>query len=206
LATYSDNWLSAQLEQPLSPKKLNAQLLTLQTAFPTVVRNYDANEFKAMQSLWYEIFKNVPEEIMQEAIRQFIINDRKGFFPSPGQIVGVIEQIVKEQKERQEEISRCEHWARIAEIEKLIAQGEHCGNCVHCRRNREPPNYSDKTYDKYLKAWNDEEKEKYLCDNLYCTNPDSYKYEGDDSYKYGTAETIRCEHFARRQEVATNDD
>lgn len=92
-------WLSIQTENALPLESINSQLLVLQTAFPTVVRNYDEYEVQALQQLWYDIFKNVPEQLMREAIKRFIINDRKGFFPSPGQIVGYIEQIVAEQKD-----------------------------------------------------------------------------------------------------------
>lgn len=92
-------WLSIQTENALPLESINSQLLVLQTAFPTVVRNYDEYEVQALQQLWYDIFKNVPEQLMREAVKRFIINDRKGFFPSPGQIVGYIEQIVAEQKE-----------------------------------------------------------------------------------------------------------
>ena len=92
-------WLSIQTDNALPLESINSQLLILQTAFPTVVRNYDEYEVQALQQLWYDIFKNVPEQLMREAIKRFIINDRKGFFPSPGQIVGYIEQIVAEQKE-----------------------------------------------------------------------------------------------------------
>lgn len=93
-----ETWLSIQTEATLPPEAISAQLLILQTAYPTIVRNYDQYEFQALQNLWYDIFKNIPEQLLKEAIKRFIINDRKGFFPSPGQIIGYIEQIVYEKK------------------------------------------------------------------------------------------------------------
>ncbi len=99
IAPNDKTWLSIQTETTLPPEKINSQLLVLQTAFPAVVRNYDEYEFQALQNLWYDIFKNVPEQLMREAVKRFIINERKGFFPSPGQIIGYIEQIVAEQEE-----------------------------------------------------------------------------------------------------------
>jgi len=101
IAPVSGRWLSIQNEDELPPERIDAQLLVLQTAFPTVVRNYDKHEFKALQSLWHEIFKNVPEELLKEAVKRFIISDRKGFFPSPGQIIGHIEEIVKEREDEE---------------------------------------------------------------------------------------------------------
>lgn len=94
----SESWLSIQSDNFLPPEVVDSQLLVLQTAFPTVVRNYDKYEYQALRNLWYGIFKGVPKDLLEEAIRRFIINDRKGFFPSPGQIVGYIEEIVIERK------------------------------------------------------------------------------------------------------------
>lgn len=129
VGTYSKEWLKIQTKAPLPIEKLDPQLLVLQTAFPTVVRNYDPMEFAALRQLWYDIFKNVPEQLMKEAIRRFIINDRKGFFPSPGQIVGCIESIVQEQ-ETQEMLRRNrEHFERVDRYERLVKAGENCSNC-----------------------------------------------------------------------------
>lgn len=94
----SKEWIEIQTKESLTPAQINKQLMVLSTAFPTVVRNFDPYEFKATQELWYSIFKNVPEELLQEAVRKFIITERKGFFPSPGQIIGIITDIVKKRE------------------------------------------------------------------------------------------------------------
>ena len=94
----SKEWIEIQTNEPLTPSQINKQLMVLSTAFPTVVRNFDPYEFKATQELWYSIFKNVPEELFQEAVKKYIINERKGFFPSPGQIIGIITEIVKKRE------------------------------------------------------------------------------------------------------------
>lgn len=94
----TQKWVSIQEKTELSQMQINKQLMVLSTAFPTIVRNYDQYEYKAMQELWYSIFKNVPEELFQEGVKRYIINDRKGFFPSPGQIVGIILGIVQERE------------------------------------------------------------------------------------------------------------
>lgn len=91
-------WNELQVAETLTPAQVNKQLMVLATAYPTIVRKYDQYEYKATQELWYSIFKNVPEELFQEAVTRYIINDTKGFFPAPGQIVGIITEIVKQRE------------------------------------------------------------------------------------------------------------
>lgn len=163
-------WLSIQTEDALPIETISEQLLVLQTAFPTIVRNYDEYEVQALQQLWYDIFKHVPEQLMREAIKRFIINDRKGFFPSPGQIVGYIEQIVAEQKEA--ELMKCilERQEAIWEYDRLVEKGENCTNCEFCRRETE----CGREY-------------------MFCTNAESINYEG--ARKSGVSKSLRCEFF-----------
>lgn len=201
LTTYSANWLVVQTDKPIAPQKVSAQLLVLQTAFPAVVRNFDKFEFQALQSLWYDVFKNVPEEVMREAIRRFIINDRKGFFPSPGQIVKYVEQIAAEEKMRRDEEEfkkEMERYAAIrAEEQRLIEAGEICGNCKYCRRETPPPM-------RWYADWGGLVEEKIFPEQLYCVNPDSRKYAGSDTNHRRTlsSEKERCRCFARENDVA----
>lgn len=160
-------WISIQTEATLPLETINSQLLALQTAFPTIVRNYDQHEFEALQSLWYDIFKNVPEQLMNEAIKRFIINDRKGFFPSPGQIVGCIEEIVKEQQAAEKRRRMIEHQAMLREYDRLVKAGENCFNCEFCRHEAE---------------------------RLFCTNERSINYEMTRGC--GVTNTVRCEYFS----------
>lgn len=162
-----ETWISIQTEAALPLETINSQLLVLQTAFPTVVRNYDQREFEALQRLWYDIFKNVPEQLMKEAIKRFIINDRKGFFPSPGQIVGYIEQIVKEQQAAEKKRRMLEHQAMLREYDRLVKAGENCANCEFCRKEAK---------------------------SLFCTNERSINYEMRRGF--GITNSFRCEYFS----------
>lgn len=95
---YSEKWISAQTKQEMPIAALNRQLLVLRTGFRTFFKDYTDEDFRLMQSLWYEVFKHIPEELFAEAISRFICTERKGFPPSIGQIVGCVEQIVKERE------------------------------------------------------------------------------------------------------------
>jgi hypothetical protein len=197
----SDSWLAAQSPKPLQPKQLKTCLAVLQTAFPTVVRNYTTQEYEAMCSLWGEIFGNVPQEIFREAIKRFVIADRKGFFPTPGQIVEFVEQIIGERKAEDERIALERHWAAVLENERLIENGEHCGTCRYCEHTKEPPKYGDRNYDKYHLAYSVEDRERNLAEKLYCTNPESYRYEDPNTqWRFGTDVSIRCELYEPKKQ------
>ena len=169
IVSQDKTWLSIQEETTLPLEVISNQLFVLQTAYPTVVRNYTQEEYQALRGLWYDIFKNVPEPLMKEAIKRFIINDRKGFFPSPGQIIGCIEQIVKEQREAEETRKLIEHQRKLWEHRRLVEAGENCANCEFCRSETDTS-------------------------RLFCTNPKSINYEARRGC--GVTDTLRCEYFS----------
>ncbi|MFI3254411.1 MAG: replicative helicase loader/inhibitor [Eubacteriales bacterium] len=72
------------------------ELAVLQVAFPTQARNFSQDEVEATSHLWQEIFGRIHPKLLHEAVKRFIFKDRKGFFPSPGLIVGEVEQIMEE--------------------------------------------------------------------------------------------------------------
>lgn len=199
LVTYSDKWLSVQTNEAITPQKMSAQLLVLQTAFPAVVRNFDKYEFQALQSLWYDIFKNVPEDITREAIRRFIINDRKGFFPSPGQIVQYVEQIADEQETARKEkefVEMVEAQRKAYEKERqLIAAGETCANCRYCHSKTPPPIRYYAHIDVLF-------EEKTFPPEYYCAKLESSRYEGNDGKRKlpsKDGQDLRCNYFERKE-------
>lgn len=85
------------------------ELAKLQVAYPSQIRNYSPEEVAATCALWTEIFGRVHPQVFHEAVQRFILNDRKGFFPTPGQVVKYVEDIIKEVREikhRQESYER----------------------------------------------------------------------------------------------------
>ena len=160
-------------------------LLTLRTAFPTQARNYSDREHDMLMALWLEIFAEVEPGILREAIMRFISTDRKGFFPAPGQIMGIVEDIIAE-RERQAEAERTErHYAYLREQQRRIDGGENCSTCKFCVCRVEKSFWSNQPEDK-----------------LYCQNPKSYKYEGE--HGYGTAASILCDYYEPREKITDN--
>ena len=151
-------------------------LLTLRTAFPTQARNYSDREHDMLSALWLEIFAEIEPGLLRESVMRFISTDRKGFFPAPGQIMGIVEEIIDERKKQAAAESAERHYAYLRELQKRIDNGENCSTCKFCE-HREVVDMWDKTKKP----------------GLFCQNPASYKYEGE--YGYGTAASILCEHY-----------
>lgn len=162
-----------------------AELFTLRMAYPVQARKFTEREVGRTNELWAEIFAGVDLKLLHQAIIRFIATDRKAFFPSPGQIIGVLEDIMAEEKAEQNRICTERHWARVAEMERRIANGENCSTCRFCDHRQVQAkrgifgNHSHGSVDDVIK--------------LFCQNPSSYKYEG--KYGYGTAATILCEFY-----------
>ena len=152
-------------------------LLTLRTAFPSQARNYSDREHDMLTALWLEIFVEVEPSMLREAIMRFIATDRKGFFPSPGQIIGCVEEITAEREKQAEAESTERHYDYLRQLQKRIDNGENCSTCRFCE-HREVTDKWDRTHVEI---------------GLFCQNPGSYKYEGEDGY--GTAASILCEHY-----------
>jgi len=161
--------------------EISVGLLTLRTAFPTQTRNYSDKEHDMLMALWLEIFVALEPGIINEAILRFIATDRKGFFPSPGQIMGIIVDIQAE-RERQATQERIKaHAIYLRQLQNRIDNGENCSTCRFCEHRD------------VLPKWGSNKTEV----RLFCQNPESYKYEGHNSY--GTAATILCEYYEKTE-------
>ena len=106
LPVLSEDRAAAQTAKDLTPEErkrhdalVATELFKLRTAYPTQARNYTEREVRALNALWSEIFAEVDPGLLHEAVTRFIVSDRKGYFPSPGQILGCIEQIAAEREE-----------------------------------------------------------------------------------------------------------
>lgn len=97
-------WIAAQtlpqnMDEPSRQKHrmcIAGELAVLQSAYPTQARNFTKGEIETTHNLWSEVFARVHPQLLHAAIQRFITEDRKGFFPAPGQVVAHVEQIMNE--------------------------------------------------------------------------------------------------------------
>lgn len=152
-------------------------LLTLRTAFPTQSRNYSDREHDMLAALWLEIFVEVERGILHEAIMRFVSNDRKGFFPSPGQIMGIVEDMQAEREQLEKDERMREHVIERQAYYQRVESGENCSTCLSCECRA------------FVHPYDSQQNES----RLFCQNPNSYKYEGNSGY--GTSANIVCDFY-----------
>ena len=169
-----------------------AELYTLRMAFPVQARKFTEREVSRTNELWAEIFAGVDLGLLHKAIIRFIATDRKAFFPSPGQIIGVLEDIVAEDEALQKRIATEKYRAEVAKMQRRIDQGENCSTCHYCEHRQVKAGYFDG------------HKHGEEITKLFCQNPSSYKCEGNTGH--GTTASILCEYYEPLQpKGGTND-
>jgi len=157
--------------------EISIGLLTLRTAFPTQTRNYSEREHDMLMALWLEVFFAIEPGLLNEAIMRFIAADRKGFFPSPGQIMGIVVDIQAERERQAAEERSKAHAAYLHQLQQRIDNGENCSTCLFCEHRQAPQNWG---------RYKNEVR-------LFCQNPNSFKYEGQ--YRHGTSARLVCELY-----------
>ena len=135
----------------------------------------------AITALWLDMFAEVEPGLIGEAIMRFLDKERKGFFPSPGQIKGIIEDIQGEQKEKAMMEQTQRHYEKMRKHQQHIDGGKNCGTCRFCAEKEKG------------KVWDKRRAEI----GLFCQNPKSYKFEGEGGY--GTVASILCEFYEAKK-------
>ena len=111
-------------------KNISDNLSYLSVIYYAQSHNYSEDEAIILNLIWVENFKNIEMDIFTEAVNRFIKNDKKGFFPVPGQIMGYVEEINEERhNEKYNAVIKIQK-AKIEEIEKLKDDNGDYSNCV----------------------------------------------------------------------------
>jgi hypothetical protein len=99
------------------------ELAALRTAYPTQARGYSESEVQATNALWANVFAGADLDVLHEAVARYIATDRKGYFPSPGQIAGIVDRVAAERAARHKANSALS--SDEANLKKLAEYLEH---------------------------------------------------------------------------------
>ena len=71
----------------------------------------DADYVSIIEDTWLRAFDGVCLELLEEAVHEFIISDKKGYLPKPGQIVELLVKGVKDIESRR-------YYAKLERLER----------------------------------------------------------------------------------------
>ena len=97
--------------------KVIGECYRVRVLFDTADQKNNSDYAEVIESTWLRTFKYTDPDLLEEAVQNFIVSDKKGYLPKPGQI---IELLVKGCKD----IERKRYWDKIERMERLLWLGQ----------------------------------------------------------------------------------
>jgi len=75
--------------------KVIGECYRVRVLFDTEQLKNDTDYIAIIEDTWLRTFKNTAPELLETAVQEFIVSDKKGYLPKPGQIVELLVKGVK---------------------------------------------------------------------------------------------------------------
>jgi len=97
--------------------KVVGECYRVRVLFDTEHLKNDKDYIAVIEDTWLRTFKDTDPELLETAVQEFIVSDKKGYLPKPGQIVELLVKGVESIKHRR-------HWEKLERLERewLFAQ------------------------------------------------------------------------------------
>jgi hypothetical protein len=97
--------------------KVIGECYRVRVLFDTEHLKNDKDYVAIIEDTWLRTFKDTDPELLEAAVQEFIISDKKGYLPKPGQIVELIAKSIKniERRRYYEKIERLERQRLLEE-------------------------------------------------------------------------------------------
>jgi len=95
----------------LHDAKVVGECFRVRVLFDTEHLKADKDYIAIIEDTWLRAFKDTDPELLEQAVHEFIVSDKKGFLPKPGQIVELLVKGVEEIKSRR-------YWEKIERMER----------------------------------------------------------------------------------------
>jgi len=111
-------------DQLIHNAKVVGECYRVRVLFDTEANKHDKDYIAIIEETWLNAFKYTAPELLAEAVHEFILSDKNGFLPKPGQIVELLAKSVKDIERRRyfAEIERRDRLLWLAEYENLVEQ------------------------------------------------------------------------------------
>lgn len=91
--------------------KVVGECFRVRVLFDTEHLKSDKDYIAIIEDTWLRAFKDTDPEILEQAVHEFIVSDKKGYLLKPGQIVELLVKGVKSIESRR-------YWAKIERMER----------------------------------------------------------------------------------------
>jgi len=91
--------------------KVIGECYRVRVLFDTEALKSDKDYISIIEDTWLRTFKDTDPELLEEAVQDFIVSDKKGYLPKPGQIVELLVKGIKD-------IERKRYWENIERLER----------------------------------------------------------------------------------------
>ena len=91
--------------------KVVGECFRVRVLFDTEHLKNDKDYIAIIEDTWLRAFKDTDPELLEQAVHEFIVSDKKGYLPKPGQIVELLVKGVKAIESR-----RC--WEKFERLER----------------------------------------------------------------------------------------
>ena len=91
--------------------KVVGECYRVRVLFDTEHLKNDNDYIAIIEDTWLRTFKDTDPELLETAVQEFIVSDKKGYLPKPGQIVELLVKGV-------ESIKRRRYWDEIERLER----------------------------------------------------------------------------------------
>jgi len=99
----TDNTIQALVALPQNPlaenndatrlihdAKIIGECYRVRVLFDTVDQKTNKDYVEIIEDIWLKTFKDTDPELLETAVQEFIVSDKKGYLPKPGQIVELL--------------------------------------------------------------------------------------------------------------------
>jgi len=91
--------------------KVVGECFRVRVLFDTEHLKNDKDYIAIIEDTWLRAFKDTDPELLEQAVHEFIISDKKGYLPKPGQIVELLVKGVETIKSRR-------YWQKFERMER----------------------------------------------------------------------------------------
>ena len=91
--------------------KVVGECFRVRVLFDTEHLKNDKDYIAIIEDTWLRAFKDTDPELLEQAVHEFIVSDKKGYLPKPGQIVELLVKGVQS-------IERRRYWEKFERLER----------------------------------------------------------------------------------------